>query len=109
MTATTTSAKRARTTSMAFINSCTPPALPRLPRLGLVVGAPLRSLDHLICPLQERRRDREAEGLGGLEVENYRLMHAIRPLAASTHGLRRKRGSSGDQSWGSTRGARSSG
>src|SRR6266850_7458581 len=70
MTATTTSAKRARTTSMAFINSCTPPTLPRLPLLDLVVGAPLRSLDHLICPLPERRRDREAEGLGGLEVDN---------------------------------------
>src|SRR5258707_5156372 len=27
------------------------------------------SLDHLIRPLQERRRDREAEGLRGLEVE----------------------------------------
>src|SRR4029077_15000097 len=26
-------------------------------------------LDHLIRPLQERRRDRQAEGLGGLEVE----------------------------------------
>src|SRR6266478_699523 len=27
-------------------------------------------LDHLIRPLQERRRDREAEGLGGLEVDH---------------------------------------
>src|SRR5712692_9313803 len=27
-------------------------------------------LDHLIGPLQERRRDREAEGLGGLEVDH---------------------------------------
>ena len=27
-------------------------------------------LDHLIRPLQERRRDRQAEGLGGLEVDN---------------------------------------
>src|ERR1700730_10503633 len=27
------------------------------------------SLDHLIRPLQERRRDRPAEGLGGLEVD----------------------------------------
>jgi hypothetical protein len=26
-------------------------------------------LDHLIRPLQERRRDRQAEGLGGLEVD----------------------------------------
>src|SRR5580704_14499229 len=29
-----------------------------------------RLLDHLIRPLQERRRDREAEGLGGLEVDD---------------------------------------
>ena len=28
------------------------------------------SLDHLIRPLQERRRDRQAEGLGGLEVDD---------------------------------------
>ena len=27
-------------------------------------------LDHLIRPLQERRRDRQAEGLGGLEVDD---------------------------------------
>jgi len=27
-------------------------------------------LNHLIRPLQERRRDRQAEGLGGLEVDN---------------------------------------
>ena len=32
------------------------------------LGGPL--LDHLIRPLQERRRDREAEGLGGLEVDD---------------------------------------
>src|SRR5260370_8772683 len=29
------------------------------------------SLDHLICPLQERRRDREAEGLGGPEIDDH--------------------------------------
>src|SRR6266851_7078422 len=28
------------------------------------------SLDHLIRPLQERRRNRQAEGLGGLEVDD---------------------------------------
>src|SRR5216683_3153549 len=28
------------------------------------------SLDHPIRPLQERRRDRQAEGLGGLEVDD---------------------------------------
>jgi len=37
------------------------------------------SLDHLIRPLQERRRDRQAEGLGGLEVDDQfkgcRLLH----------------------------------
>ena len=27
-------------------------------------------LDHLIRPLQERRWDRQAEGLGGLEVDD---------------------------------------
>ena len=31
------------------------------------------SLDHLIRPLQERRRDRQAEGLNGLEVDDQRL------------------------------------
>src|SRR5229473_6105404 len=29
-----------------------------------------RSLDDLICPPQHRRRDRQAEGLGGLEVDH---------------------------------------
>src|SRR6266849_1907212 len=29
-----------------------------------------RSLNDLIRPLQERRRDRQAEGLGGLEVDD---------------------------------------
>ena len=28
------------------------------------------SLDHLIRPQQQRRRDRQAEGLGGLEVDD---------------------------------------
>jgi hypothetical protein len=28
------------------------------------------SLDYLICPLEERLRDREAEGLRGLEVDH---------------------------------------
>ena len=28
-------------------------------------------LNHLIRPLQKRRRDRQAEGLGGLEVDHY--------------------------------------
>ena len=36
-------------------------------------------LDHLIRPLQERRRDRQPEGLGGLEVDDQlelrRLLH----------------------------------
>src|SRR6266851_796904 len=39
--------------------------------IGLSMVALLRrSLDHLIRPLQERRRDRQAEGLGGLEVDH---------------------------------------
>jgi hypothetical protein len=29
-----------------------------------------RLLDHLIGPRQQRRRDREAKGLGGLEVDD---------------------------------------
>src|SRR5713101_8460984 len=29
-----------------------------------------RSFDHLIRPLQQRLRDRQAEGLGGLEVDH---------------------------------------
>ena len=37
--------------------------------LGLQLQ-PLGSLDHLIRPLQEPRGDREAEGLGGLEVDH---------------------------------------
>src|SRR5207244_1625377 len=34
---------------------------------GMFAG---RSLDHLIRPLQERRRDRQAEHPGGLEVDH---------------------------------------
>src|SRR6266478_3596132 len=40
------------------------------------IGRPLGSvtvgvlLDHLVRPLQDRRRDRQAEGLGGLEVDH---------------------------------------
>ncbi len=34
------------------------------------VGEAHRLFDHLIRPLQERRRDRQAEGLGGLEVDD---------------------------------------
>ena len=34
------------------------------------VGPGGLSFDHLIRPLQERRRDRESEGLGGLEVDH---------------------------------------
>ena len=35
---------------------------------GGTAGDP--SLDQVIGPLQERRRDRQAEGLGGLEVDH---------------------------------------
>jgi len=42
-------------------------------------GWPLLLLNHLIRPLQERRRDGEAEGLGGLEVENkLELLRGLR-------------------------------
>jgi len=30
----------------------------------------LQLLDHLIRPLQERRRERQTEGLGGLEIDD---------------------------------------
>src|SRR6266851_30705 len=39
------------------------------PRTALT-KPPFSWIDHLIRPLQERRRDREAEGLGGLEVDD---------------------------------------
>ncbi len=31
---------------------------------------PFSWIDHLVRPLQERRRDRQAEGFGGLEVDD---------------------------------------
>src|ERR1700730_10465866 len=43
-------------------------------------------LDHLIRPLQERRRDREAEGLGGLEVDHQ--LELGRLLDGEVAGLR---------------------
>src|SRR4029077_19741830 len=36
------------------------------------------SLDHLVCPLQERRRDRQAEGPCGLQVDDE--LELRRPL-----------------------------
>src|SRR6266852_3403180 len=41
------------------------------PRTALT-KPPFSWIDHLIRSLQERRRDRQAEGLGGLEVERQR-------------------------------------
>jgi len=38
-------------------------------RVGQRVAQSRRLLNHLIRPRQQRRRDREAEGLGGLEVD----------------------------------------
>jgi hypothetical protein len=38
-----------------------------LPCIGFL---PRRSLNNLIRPRQQRRRDREAEGLGGLQVDD---------------------------------------
>jgi len=42
--------------------------------LALAAGRLRPSLDHLIRPLQERRRDREAESLGGLRLEFVGLL-----------------------------------
>src|SRR6266478_2659044 len=39
------------------------------PRTALT-KPPFSWIDHLIRPLQERRRDRQAEGLGGLRVDD---------------------------------------
>src|SRR5258706_11527829 len=39
------------------------------PRTALT-KPPFSWIDHLVCPLQERRRDRQAEGLGGLQVDD---------------------------------------
>jgi hypothetical protein len=35
------------------------------------------SLDHLIRALQERRRDREAKGIGGLEVDDQLELRSL--------------------------------
>jgi hypothetical protein len=43
-------------------------------------------LDHLIRPLQERRRDRQAEGLGGLEIDDQLELRGLRK--AHTPGCR---------------------
>src|SRR3977135_1363720 len=53
----------------------------------LIVPSPPSLLDHLIRSLQQRRRDRQAEGFGGLEVDNKlelgRLLHGeVRGLGA---------------------------
>ncbi len=40
------------------------------PELGTIWAQTHSLLDHLIRPLQERRRDRQAEGLGGLQVDD---------------------------------------
>jgi hypothetical protein len=34
--------------------------------------------DHLIRPLEERRRDRQAEGLGGLEIDDQLELGGLR-------------------------------
>src|SRR5207244_3091731 len=45
---------------------------------GLTLG-PFSWMDHLVRPLHQRRRDRQPEGLGGLEVDDQvelgRLLH----------------------------------
>jgi hypothetical protein len=40
------------------------------PELGTTWAQNRVLLDHLVRPRQQRRRDREAEGLGGLEVDH---------------------------------------
>src|SRR5216684_2054923 len=35
-----------------------------------LTGPPFSWIDHLIRPLQERRRDRQAKGFGGLQVDD---------------------------------------
>jgi len=58
-------------------------------------SSPFALLDHLIRSLQERRRDREAESLGGLEIDDAfepcrlldgqirRLGHGVFPIVAA--------------------------
>ena len=41
------------------------------PRGSTVSGKHIALLDHFVGPLEERRRDRQAEGLGGLEVDRH--------------------------------------
>jgi hypothetical protein len=59
---------------LADAAAANPFRLPRLhPGIGFGDGALAcdgRLLDHLIRPLEERGWDREAEGLGGLEVDH---------------------------------------
>src|SRR6266478_7186537 len=55
------------------------------PRTALT-KPPFSWIDHLIRPLQERRREREAEGLGGLEVDDQ--LELRRPLDGQVAGLR---------------------
>jgi hypothetical protein len=49
-------------------------------------------LDDLIRPLQERRRDRQPQGLGGLEVDDQlELRGLLNPGACPGHGTSDKR------------------
>src|SRR6266851_6332169 len=49
-------------------------------------GSAIHLLDHLIRPLQERRRDRQAEGLGGLEIDDEFILGRL--LDRKVGGLR---------------------
>ena len=42
--------------------------------ISIVSDSTVASLDHLIRPLQERRRDRQAERLGRLEVDDQLIL-----------------------------------
>src|SRR4029077_2404716 len=50
--------------------SCARPSWVAPPSVWRVRASASDSLDHLIRALQQRRRDRQAEGLGGLEVDD---------------------------------------
>src|SRR6266404_5040112 len=51
-----------------------------------LTGPPFSWIDHLIRPLQERRRDGQAKRLGGLEVDDQ--LEPRRPLDGQVAGLR---------------------
>ena len=63
----------------AFANPKSLPAALRTAQAGTIQNPKWHSLDHLVCPDQDRPRNLEAKGLGGLEVDDQlelrRLLH----------------------------------